>query len=295
MRKAIAVVLSLSSFFICYPIHSQTQDEVRQSDFVIKSLSTSGLITILTPDGQTTLLSSGPFLRVGRLPTVAEFRCYHRENKKFWSPFTVYDATLITRRAEEKATTSQIYTHFEFSRPDDQSQVVQLEIWMDISAQGRIDVNYQLTPINASDYVLELGISFLVPKSMRTFVWRGKGPASSYAVMSGMKTEGIYRYTSTEIYFSGNKSNVDIAAIFDKDGNGIGVVGDAENIACDLVDEGILLSHNVLVSGFSTELELTDETIDIKQVETAHGSFVLVPLSASNWPQSFRELLLTQE
>jgi len=290
MIPRLTTLLSLFLLLVCQPDIGNTADRSVKTGFVVEVIPGTVFFRIVTPDGQKTLLASGPFLRVGRKPTVGEHRAYFSNRKKYWWPYILREAKLVQRSDRKEQDITIIYSQYEFTRPDDRAQKVRLNFWLKISPQGWIEVDYDLVPVRVSDYVLELGISFLLPREMRIFSWRGQGPGASYARPAKSSTHGIYRFLSAETQFGGNKADVDLAVVVDQQGNGLGLSGEAENITCDVVKDGILVSHNLMVAGQSTELKLTRDTIRLSDVDKATGSFRLVPLIAGEWPEEFRVL-----
>ncbi len=266
------------------------QPGLESSNFVVESLPISGLFRITSGDGALTFLEKGPFVRVGRKPTVAEFRAYSANKIEYWPQIRLTEFLLLKRNVWKENDKTIVFSEYEFSRPDSAEQKILLELTLEISPKNWIDFEYRLKPAGAAGIVLELGLSFLLPKQMRYFSWRGKGPEASFMRETGSLKRGVYHFQSTQFHFSGSKSGVDLAIIVDQKGNGVGIVGENENIACDILGEGILLSHNALVSGYSTERRLTKDVIPIDELNEIKGEFRLVPLVAGRWPALFRNV-----
>lgn len=259
-------------------------------EFVVESAPQTGLFRISGTESGQVLVERGPFVRVSREPSIAEHRAYFSSGKKYWQPLYLEPGRLLERAAKKAAGHTLLAAKYEFVRPGDDTQHIIASILLDVSPEGWIDVDYTLQPVNAQDYFLEFGVSFLLPREMRFFSWHGAGPRAANWQPGEHAGVGIYRFMSVEHLFSGNKTMVDVAAVVDAGGNGIGILGKSENIACNNVREGVLLSHNALVSGQSTERQLTAKTLDASRIQEAKGHFRLVPLFAGNWPEAFQVL-----
>jgi len=99
-----------------------------------------------------------------------------------------------------------------------------------LSPRGWIDVDYELTPKIATGNFLDFGLAFRLPNRMNHFSWIGDGPYNSYPGQADAAERGIWRIAPKPVtdpesrYYQGNRANVDLAAITDAQGNGIGVI-----------------------------------------------------------------------
>ena len=120
----------------------------------------------------------GPFLRVGRKPTMAEQRTLKGE---YWNPSLLTQSTLIKKEYVAVNSHKILYFEYEFSRPDSVSQKIKLELIMIVSNNGWIDINYNLLPINCNGYVQEFGLAFMGSDNLDKIAWLGDGPYPAFS------------------------------------------------------------------------------------------------------------------
>ena len=114
---------------------------------------------------------------------------------------------------------------------------------------GGEEISFTLTPDTADVFRSEIGIAYLLDKSIDRVQWIGQGPFASYPGRHQANRYGFWAKHMDDLYFEGNHGGVDAALLTDKDGNGVLVVGDSLNLNFEQTDRGIVLTVNGSVSG----------------------------------------------
>jgi beta-galactosidase len=233
----------------------------------------SGRIQLKTRNG-ITLISDGPYARVNRKPTMASMKMI---------PY-------VLKSQQGKITNThdggrKVYYFFEDYNPSISGYVE-----YQFSDKGYITVNYHFSPDSLQKtYTLETGISFLLPFSFSEFRWIGDGPYASYPGKSKLNDFGFYHLSADDIYFQGNRKNVDCAVFSDKRGNGFILLANKANLAVEKIPEGILVSHNAYVSGRFNKGNAPELLHSFENIKEIVGSFVIIPLT-DQWPIALEQL-----
>lgn len=197
-------------------------------------------------------VQEGPLLRVGRKPTMAEM-------------LKVKDSRI------EK-----------YIQPVENPYVK-----ADITTQpvgGGTRVCYTLTPDTTNTFLSELGIAFLLDKRIDRVQWIGKGPFAAYPGRNQANRYGFWAMQNEDLYFEGNRMDVDAAWLSDADGNGILIVGDSLNINFEQTDCGMLVSVNAKVSGQGPKFARTAFPVISKDVGSVSGAFCMYRTRAGEMP-----------
>ena len=115
--------------------------------------------------------------------------------------------------------------------------------------EGGEEITFTLTPDTADVFRSELGLAYLLDKSIDRVQWIGYGPFASYPGRYQANRYGFWAKHMDDLYFEGNHGGIDAAFLSDKDGNGILIVGDSLNLNFEQTDRGIVLTVNAAVSG----------------------------------------------
>ncbi|MBR3454665.1 MAG: hypothetical protein IKH26_05005 [Bacteroidaceae bacterium] len=203
-------------------------------------------------------VQEGPLLRVGRKATIAEM-------------IQVRD-----QRIEQ------------YLQPLD-NPYVKADVQSSKEGEG-MKVTYVLTPDTTDRFLSELGIAYLLDQRFDRVQWIGFGPFSSYPGRNKANRYGIWSKHMDDLYFEGNRMNVDAALFSDKDGNGLLVVGDALKMNFEQTDQGIVMTVNAAVSGQGPKFSRTTFPVISKDVGTISGEFRLYHIDAGQWPQAVKTL-----
>lgn len=120
-----------------------------------------------------------------------------------------------------------------------------------------VQVSFKLTPDTADVFRSELGLAFLLDKSIDRVQWMGQGPFASYPGRHQACRYGFWSKHMDDLYFEGNHMGVDAAFFSDADGNGLLVVGDSLHLNFEQTDCGIVLTVNAAVSGLGPKFAKT--------------------------------------
>lgn len=260
-----------------------------------------GKVKLLYADSGTSLLE-GPIVRVGRTPVMAEWRNYPRYNIKFW------ENPLLQNRIVIESTSSltlgpgvELKMKLDYPSLDKnrQGESILVDLRFHVSGQGWIDVDYELTPQNATGNFLDFGLAFKLPVAMKHLTWIGDGPYNSYPGQTDAAERGIWHIAPRPVtdpesrYYEGNRANVDLAAVTDGKGNGIGVICDGSTVSLE-EREGQQIFSQVLRSsgkGNKTGGMMTLLPVKAAEVKSEKGTMRFVLLMAGKWPALFEKVL----
>ena len=261
----------------------------------------NGKVKLLYANSGTSLLE-GPIVRVGRTPIMAEWRNYPRYNIKFW------ENPLLQNRKVIESTSSltsgggvELKMKLDYPSLDKnrEGESILVDLRFHVSGQGWIDVDYELTPQNATGNFLDFGLAFKLQGAMKHLTWVGDGPYNSYPGQTDAAERGIWHIAPRPVtnpesrYYEGNRANVDLAAVTDGKGNGIGVICDGSTVSLE-EREGQQIFSQVLRSsgkGNKTGGMMTLLPVKAAEVKSEKGTMRFVPLEAGKWPVLFEEVL----
>ncbi|MBA7650644.1 Beta-galactosidase [subsurface metagenome] len=261
----------------------------------------SGKVKLLYADSGTSLLE-GPIVRVGRTPVMAEWRNYPRYNIKFWeNPLlqnrkVIESTSSLTSGGGVELKMKLDYPSLEKNR---QGESILVDLRFHVSPKGWIDVDYELTPQNATGNFLDFGLAFKLPGAMKHLTWVGDGPYNSYPGQTDAAERGIWHIaprpaTDPESrYYEGNRANVDMAVVTDGKGNGIGVICNGSTLSLEQ-RQGQQIFSQVLRSsgkGNKTGGMMTLLPVKAAEVKSEKGTMRFVPLEAGKWPVLFEDVL----
>jgi len=270
---------------------TDTRLEVLLSDSRVDVDTRAGWLSLWSPAKSGTPILRGPTVRVGRRPTMGERRVRERSypNKEsFWEPYLLEKPVqvAVTTRTSDKDV--QVLVSARYARVDKPGQFIDAKMSFAISPCGWIDVEYALTPRNATGILLEAGLSFHLPGSLATVYWLGNGPDPSYPGSDEASERGLYALKASDLWFPGNRSGVDLAAIADANRSGIGLVCDSANIVWERSSDGIVFGHNAAVSGRGTKGMPTNHAFAVDLKKPIQGRFRIIPLVGGQWPEPFQ-------
>ena len=207
------------------------------------------------------LIQQGPLIRVGRKPTMAEMlKVKDTRIDKYLQPLeNPYVKTDVAMTPEETGVT----------------------------------VSYQLTPDTTSRFLSELGVAFLLDSRLDRVQWIGQGPFPSYPGRRQANRYGFWAKHKDDLYFEGNRMDVDAAYVSDSHGNGLLIVGDSLNLNFEQPDRGIVLTVNAAVSGQGPKFSRTAFPVVSKDVGTLTGHFRIYRINGHDGASSLHNLLMS--
>lgn len=269
----------------------------------------TGMISLTNAEGKKLILD-GPYARMSRKPTMSELATTggtaedltkpkkqtptgdplldekpKTDKAQIWYPHLLKNPVVKTELISAK----KMIVNYTYERQNGKGQFITGTVVYSVSDSGRIDVQYRFVPIQAKGVALEAGISFLLPANLTEFRWVGKGPYPSYPGKDRLDEFGIYHLNSADLNFQGNHEDVDIAVVTDLSGSGLAIVAPKSNIGIEHTAEGLIISHNALVSGRFNKGNMPEKKINIEKLTEIKGTFTIVPLS-EKWPLVLKNL-----
>jgi beta-galactosidase len=273
------------------------EEQITVGDLEVIVHPQTNLAIRMEPNGQRL---SGPILRVGREPELAELRQYELTGLRYWNP-PILDRTIVRRQEIDKSSEGgrRIQLQLDFPRPDDNAQSIRADVVCEVSPRSWLDVSYELTPTNAQDQFLEFGLGFVLPHTVSHLTWLGDGPYNAYPGQEQAAERGVYHISllpDMEIaarFFAGNRTRVDLAAVTDLQGNGFGFVLDGATVSLDRRPQGMVFSQVLRAAGKGSKTDgiFTLFPLPASTIQTEKGAFRIVPLVADQWPTLFQEVL----
>jgi beta-galactosidase len=236
------------------------------------------------------LLLAGPMARTGRKNTMSSIATNTRKDSTGanlnWSPHILYNSASTF----EKISPNAFKCKYKYERIDKKGEFIEGSVIYTISDSGWINVNYNFVPVNATGLFLEAGISFQVSSDFSEMRWIGNGPFPSFPGKSMLDEFGFYHLNSSDINFQGNRSKVQLMLMTDNNGNGFAITCRNADIAVEKTPEGLLLSHNALVSGRYNKGSLPDILYKAREVKEISGSFSIIPIYGKDTPGVLQKL-----
>lgn len=251
-------------------------NQLEESGNIVEISDAEGQISLKNKDGKT-LISTGPYARINRKPTMA--------SRKLGE----YLLKSVTGKKSALNDGKQIID-YQFTSDKGANVRISGSITYSFLKNGSIKVQYDLKPdTSMHSNFTESGISFLLPAEMTEFRWIGDGPFASYPDKKKLNEFGFYHMNSGDINFQGNRAEVDCAIFSDSHGNGVMLLANRANIAVERTPEGILISHNAFVSGRFNKGNTPELFYSFEKIGSLKGSFVVAPLDG-NWNKEIRQI-----
>lgn len=150
--------------------------------------------------------------------------------------------------------------------------------------------NYEFNGIKQEEkqrFLSEVGVAYLLDKSIDRVQWIGKGPYPTYPGRNQANRFGYWAVQKGDIYFEGNRMDVDAAWFSDAQGNGILIVADGSNINFEQTDKGIVVTVNAAVSGQGPKFARTAHSITTDRLKNKKGGFRMYQTKAGDTPRMF--------
>ena len=254
---------------------------------------------------QSILIENSQF-HVGRIKTGTEMYrepgAVSRGKAPITSSLTMkeYDVNSVTRtKTNSGDTLVTVKGVYELEGAGLENQRMEGIIQYSISSSG-IDVEYTFAPAEDTDLsgvFLEAGIAFHLPAKFTEFRWTGNGPYADYPNKSYLNDFGIHHLNRDDLYFQGNRSDVEVAILSSPtDGQAVVVIPrDNKHIAVKRIKDRLQISHNALVSGRGTKFKVPLTLKQAQHVNKISGSLRIVPIANNDWPEEFLSVFGTLE
>ena len=158
--------------------------------------------------------------------------------------------------------------------------------------EGGQEVSFTLLPDTADVFRAELGLAYLLDKSIDRVQWLGYGPFASYPGRKQANRYGLWAKHQDDLYFEGNHGGVNAAWFSDKDGDGVLVVGDSLSLNFEQTDRGIIMTVNAAVSGQGPKFAKTAFNGWKPEKGAVGASFCLYRIEADKAPRNVSQLFV---
>ena len=265
---------------------------VRHSGYQIKLDRRSGQILLLDAGGKMIVSGFGP--HVGRNPTINDMAKYRAREPVLWRGSLLRETNELITDARETADGVEITVSGNYPRPNVSTESVRGEYKMLVTQTGAIKISYDFTPLNASGEILEAGFALSLPKNHTELRWLGEGPFAGYSGKDRLNEYGIHHLNRNDLYFHGNRREVELISLAQSSGVGVLVCGTGMTIDLENLPDATILSHLALVPGENRNDEGKND-VDVSErfkaesIERFAGEFMFFPLGAqwgkplTNW------------
>lgn len=262
----------------------------------------------MTAEELKTFIATKVRVRMGKKPTLSQKATMIRDTGKkhhLWDNYLVEPTSITVKRVKPKHRwdASNCYeANVRFIA--DSTRYVDARLWV-TQEPFAIDYELKVNTRDSLDAAVEAGLSILtgMKSSDATLHWMGRGPYANYPGRDALAPFGVYQLNGDDLYFPGNRRDVQIAALTDKTGAGLAIIplrGDqnckANDSACggDICVERdstgqILLSHNAWVASPFNKNVWPQGTLRLHGA-SIRGAFELVRTDG-NWSPALRQLL----
>lgn len=253
-------------------------------------------------EGQPALAFDNIAVRVGREPQMSEVRAYA---SAFWYPYLLTKPSVMAFGSSAPSNglvKTDLILRFSrrapaASRDNFSDQGFIAHMILALSEQGWLDVDYELSPVNARDHLLELGFAFQLPGTSTRLTWLGKGPYAVYPIQAEGMERGVYTVAPREDFdaanrmYAGDRTEVDLASATDDKGNGLGVVCQSGTVSLEPDGGTAFFSHILRSAGHGEKRTFSKVNINGPDLKPVSGSLRLMPLTAGQWPEPFKTVL----
>lgn len=271
------------------PTVEETPDAITivHSHFRLAVARATGEATLRDPQGN--VLASGFQPHAGRRLTEGEFVRAKKENP--WSGALLTPAAPPEITVEHQDGDVVLTTRGRYPRPGVPDEAFEGSTILVVEPTGLITVSYQYQPVNGHGLLLEAGLGLRGAPSASEFRWLGDGPYPGYPGKDALNVFGRFQLNRADLFFSGNRRHVEMAALFSPAGPGVMVFfGAPADVAVANDAPGVLLSANAILAGRGTKFVGPDQFPKADAAPAIQGEFFLLPLSAS-WPKVMRDFL----
>jgi beta-galactosidase len=215
---------------------------------VTVALLPDSTLAVKTADGRE--IARGPYIRVGRAPTIGERRTYGNLKLAYWEPPILTKPAGVTVMESRDGGNLVLTVRAQYALPGDRSRMVSSSTVLTIRPGGIIDLASELTP-SGEGALMEFGTAWEFPVA-DAVSWLGGGPFPAYPYKDTLDEHGVWRMSSDDPFFAGNRRNVEMARIGGAS-NGVGILTAPSDIGWERGSGGIVMSMNLHVAGLGTK------------------------------------------
>ena len=247
------------------------------------------ILAALPRERDTDIAGLIPLARTGRAPRLSDVTVRDRHfggEDYYWDPFLIQAGDIRIRETEEGyAATATYWRNYPYV-----TEHILGDFRFHPLGGGTCRLDFKMTPVTATGFFLEAGVSWVLPEGADCFQWIGDGPLATYPDRNGEAHFGIHRMVRGDLHFNGNRTGVQLAVVTDPEGNGLAILSDGADIAVESLGGRVVLSYNSLVSGTGHKKTLPETRYPAAEVDAFDGSLILVPLRAGCWPPAIQRV-----
>ena len=256
-------------------------------------------VALVSRKRKSELLNSEIYVRTGRIPQMADVtvrdRFYPETGDYYWEPHLLKPLQITRSEIKNTKEEYQVLANKTFRRGEQYpGQKIEAGFLYTLKNNGILELDYNLSPENCTGFFLEAGVSLVLPAATDQFLWLGDGPYVSYPDKNELNDFGIYQIHKEDLNFNGNRTNVEIAVLTDRKGNGIALLGDQKNISVELREGRIVVSHNSIVSGAGNKKNMPTVVSSANDISSITGKLEIIPLVEGRWPEKLKEIFGTE-
>ncbi|MFT4177081.1 MAG: glycoside hydrolase family 2 TIM barrel-domain containing protein [Luteolibacter sp.] len=266
---------------------------VTAPDYRIKLDRIHGGFSLRDAKGSEIVSAIGP--HTGRNPTINDMAKNRERLPDLWQGRLLTEVSDLKTAAVQTEEGIEITVSGVYPRPSKPEEAVEGEYKLKISPSGAIQVAYRYVPVNGTGEMLEAGFAMALPASCSEFRWLGLGPYAAYPGKDRLSEYGIHHLNREDLYFPGNRRQVELAAFSTPSGTGVLLGGPGMTLDLENTENATVLSHVGLVPGDKSTNESGENVsvsskLRVSSIKAIQGSFNLLTLNAQ-WPSSLESWL----
>lgn len=268
---------------------------IKTNDFMYTIHNADMPVSLVSRIRKAELLNSEIYVRTGRVPQIADVTVRDQycpeTGDYYWEPHLLKPSQVTRSDTKNTKVEYQVLANKTFRRGDQYpGQKIEARFLYTLKNNGILNIDYDLLPENCTGFFLEAGVSLMLPAATDQFLWLGDGPYVSYPDKNELNDFGIHQLHKEDLNFNGNRTNVEIAVLIDRKGNGIALLGNQKNISVEFRDSRIVVSHNSIVSGAGNKKSMPVVVSPSKDISSFSGKLEIIPLVEGRWPEKLKEI-----
>ncbi|WP_423126697.1 glycoside hydrolase family 2 TIM barrel-domain containing protein [Gaoshiqia sp. Z1-71] len=268
---------------------------LKTKDFICTIHDGTMPVSLVSRKRKAELLNSEIYVRTGRIPQMADVtvrdRFFPETGDYYWEPHLLKSSRTAVSETKNTTDEYQVLANKTFRRGENfPGQKIEAGFLYTLKNNGILELNYNLSPENCTGFFLEAGVSLILPATTDQFLWLGDGPYVSYPEKNELNDFGIHQIHKEDLNFKGNRTNVEIAVLTDRKGNGLALLGDQKNISVELRNNQVVVSHNSIVSGVGNKKNMPTPVFPANDISSISGKLEIIPLVEGRWPEKLKEI-----
>lgn len=258
------------------PANWSTQLPQQNKPVGVWQVDETGLLTAQDLDGR--LLVRGPWVRIGREPSMAERRTYERLHQRIWEPAVLRSFEIVQRREFQDETGRVVEIEACYTDQDRDMEQVTAQMRYHWNDEGGIDLDYDLSPNVNDGALLEFGLVFEVLHA-KSVSWIGQGPFPCYPQKQALSQRGLYHLRPDDRFFAGNRLGVDVVLVHTGVDRSIAMIDQGANMLWEPGEAGFIVGHNARVAGLGTKFQPPQTRYLARELKETSGHLQLMILA----------------